>query len=598
MPTGRLEVWNTRICLEPNFEEDAFAERKGNKDFQMVAYGDDASAATHGKTGKRNDAQAIWTNDPVVLQPKDLAKGNRRFKGGVVRFPMLSNRKGSEYFRSGVIGELDIKFANKETGKMQETTHADVIQSVQEKEVARRNFDVLFVIEGTKSMSWYKETIQKTIESVSEEFAGVPNVKYGVAVFRDTPERKEDKLFEVKKLNSSLDTALNYVSRIQFDRWHDNDNYTAMYYGINQAMLEANMNLQHTNVVFIIGNNADLKSDRTRKGVDDCYLTKNVVAEKLADYNAHFIGIQCNSKGKEGAYFVKNARSLMLESANVQYSVYSGISSVMDDLQVVSPELTDNNELKNGANIGRIIASPTDSALEEDKIIAKAGEAAKEIYNFVEGFWKEISKIVDDGASIKDISAGTFAPAAARLMFQFKKDLTNSDLKKVASEKYKLYTEVFIPKKINGANYDLYSQVLFMPDNDLERYIEVLEQLSFDLMKPEDELRKGLHRALSNLYEQYTGNKYIGKDVDTEELRALMQGVDKEGLQKSNRRDFVISNVLTEKKMSIAEVRQFADDMVSKTRTLKNILKKGEAYEFSYTSENNTYFWIPIEYTF
>lgn len=603
VPQGRLEVWNTRICLEPNFEKQSFEERRGNKNFQMVAYGDEGSAIAHGKSGERNDSKAIWANDPVQLKPSDLAGDSRRFKGGVVRFPMLSNRKGSDYFRSGVIGELDIKYADGDVGVLPEVPYADITRMVQNREVARRNYDVLFIIEGTKSMALYKKAVKEVMKEVGRELAGVPSVSYGVAVYRDTPEKKENKLFDIKKLNSSLDTMTNYVERLIFDRWHDNDNYTAMYYGVNQAMLEANMNPQHTNIVIMIGNNADLKSDRTRKGIDECYLDKGVIAKRLADFNAHFIGLQCKNSGKEGAYYVKNARGLMLESANVQFSVYSGIASTMPNLNVANPELTENNRLKNGANIGMVIAAPTDSSLPESKIIKEAGNAAKEVYEFVEGFWSEMNKIMEDGASIESISAGNFAPAAARIMFDISEErgrnsLTNEELKKIAFEKYKLYTEVYIPRYISGMQNDLYSQVLFMPESDLQRYIEVLERLSFDLMKPDDELRQGLYEALEELFKQYTGKKYLDKGIDTHDLRALMQGVDKEGLKENPERDFVISNVLTEKKMSTDKVRDFAQRMVDKTRQLKKIAKEGKHYEFSYTSENNTYFWIPIEYTF
>lgn len=600
---GRIEAWNTRICLEPNFEEPAFLERKDNTDFQLIAYGDEASAISHSESGRLDNSQAIWKNDPVTLKPTDLASDGKRFKGGVVRFPMLSNRKKSGYFRSGVIGELDIKYTNTKTDKLPEVDWSLIMQSVQDKEVARRNFDILFVIEGTKSMSWYKETIAKAIKEASQEFVGVPNVRYGVAVYRDTPEKAENKLFDIKKMHSSVDTITEFVSNIEFARWRDNDNYAAMYYGINQAMIESNMNDQHTNVVYVFGNNADLKAERSRKGADECFLQTDVVAAKLADFNAHVIGIQCKNADREGAYFIKNMRSLMLESANVQFRAYNGISDVMSDLQVANPELTDDNKLKNGANIGMIISPNSGSSMSEKDIVTNTSAAAKNIYDFVEGFWQNISKIMEDGASVEEISAGPFAPAAARIMFDIveegkKRGITQRDLEKIAKDKYKLYTEVFIPKRINGADYDVCSQVLFMPENDLEDYIDVLDQLAIDLMKPEDELRKGLHRALVTLVEQYTGSKTIGKEYSTEDLRALMQGVTKEGIKKSEGRDFAIENVLSEKRMPIQDVRNFSTSMVSKARTLKRISKKGKKHEFSYTSENNTYFWIPVEYTF
>lgn len=598
---ARLELWNTRVCLEPNFQQVAFLERQNNPNFHLIAYGDQKSARSHSETGIRNDAQAIWVNDPVILTRNHLAESDpRRFKGGVVRFPMLSDDRNKSYFRSGVIGKIHTNNGL----SLPEPDWATITQLVEEREVGlRENFDVLFLIEGTRSMANYKAAIEEAIKKVSQELVGVTNVRYGVAVYRDTPEKAENKLFEIHKMNSSLRQATDFVSQIQFARWRDNDNYTAMYYGMNQAIIESGMSDQHTNIVFVIGNNADLKSVAPRKNNDECYIKTENLAKKLADFNTHIVAVQCRNIDREGAFFSKNIRTLMLESANVQYRSYNKISSTIPDFRVENPDISDDNQLKNGANVGIVIAPKGSKTLSQSDMSYQTGDAAKTVYQFVDDFWEKLNQLMEDGASLQDISPDDFASPAANILFNIVEEgrqggITNDNLRKITQGKYKLYTEVFIPKKIKGATYDVYSQVLFMPENDLEQYIDVLDVLTIDLMKPEDELRKGLHRSLTNLVQQYTGHKTMPKGFRTNHLRAVMQGVNEEGMKPDKDRDFAIENVLFPKRMSIQEVREFSTNMVKKVKKLKSILKDGKGYEFSYSSKNNTYFWIPIEDTF
>lgn len=602
----RLEEWNTRICMEPNFVEDAFLERKYNSHFQLVAYADETSAKLHSETGKGDNSKAIWKSDPAILAPDQLASDQRRFKGGVIRFPMLSEGTDIDYFRTGMIGKIHVK----DEQPIPETDWSSITKLIAEKEEnIRDNFDVLFLIEGSKSMANYKQSIKAAIKKVSQELSDVENVRYSVAVYRDTPEKAENELFNIKKIHNSIAPVMDFVNDIEFARWYDNDNYTAMYYGINQAILEANLNKQHTNILFVFGNNADLKSSQERKDVDECFLKTDVVAARLAEFNAHIVALQCQKMGREGTFFVKNIRSLMLESANVQFKEYSSLSKEVSDVDIQNPELSDDNQLKHGATIGLIISPENQQSLVEKDIASTTGEAAKNIYDFVETFWRGFNKLVENGGKVEDIGydssmgAEDFIPTAARVLFNVveegkKNGINNDKLDKVIREKYKLYTEVFIPKTIRGATFDTYSQVLLMPEKDLESYIDMLDVLTINLMETDDRLRRGLHTSLKLLVEQYTGHTVVPRDYGTDDLRAVMQGVKKEGIKSNEDRDFAINHVLNEKKMSSQRVRDFAEEMVTKAKQLRAIRQQGSEYEFSYTSQDNTYFWIPIEYTF
>lgn len=609
----RAETWNTRICLEPNFKDDAFEERKNHIPYRFVAYGKETNARIHATNGSITREDVIWANDPVGLNQEQLATDGKRFKGAVVRFPMLSNRSGSSFYRSGVIGEINVKTFGELLDTINEINYSSILSSISNQENSRDNFNVLFVMEGTQSMSKYKNAVTNTLQKIQTELSNVPSVKYGAAIYRDEPEKQFNRLFEVYPVNPDPEGVVSFIENAEFRRWADNDSYTSMRYGINQAMIESGLNSNHTNIVFLIANSADYFAARERRVAaqannDETYLEVEEIVDKLANVSAHFISIQCrHSNDRESVYFVKQSRDLMLESAKKQFDLYKGVTDYVRDITLVTPEIPEGEsqleqKLVGGAGVGFLKKPSSGTSLDEEEVTNFIVSSVRDVYYFVDEFWDNISKIADDGAPINKISAGEFAPAAAKMLMKLlEKDsraYSRDDIVKLTRDKYKLYTEVYFPKQISGANYPTTSQVLFMPKDDLENYITVLDALGFALTKPMDEVRMELYNALRSLIKQFTGNDFV-KGYSTQDLWALMQGVTKEGLQSSNERDFfLIEDVRSSKKVSDEEVRNFAHRMASKAKNLKRINTRGKDHEFSYVSEGNIYFWIPIDMTF
>lgn len=196
-----------------------------------------------------------------------------------------------------------------------------------------------------------------------------------------------------------------------------------------------------------------------------------------------------------------------------------------------------------------------------------------------------------------------FAPAAADVLFRqsgtdLSSRLSAETLESIINNRYRIYTEVFIPKKIRGAVYPTYSLVLFMSERQLQDYINLLDLLSIDLMRPEEDLRKGLHRSLTALVKAYTTYTSLPEDYRIEDLKAAMQGISKSNIEIDAQKSFVIEDVLSSRKVSLPQVRTFATEMVKQVTPLKVILQEGKKQNFNNTSRGTTYFWIPIEYTF
>lgn len=601
-----VETWNTKLCLEPNFQEAAFLERKDNPDVQFIAYAEEASAVEHAETGRPNREQAVWMNDPAILNTSDLANDGRRFKGATVRFPVLNFQ--SDYIRSGMVGYFTAEelVSNNESNES-DLSEADLktLQQLQtQSRMGKKNFNVLFVIEGTKFMTWYQEAIKETIKAVTKELVQVPTIKYGASVYRDTPEKVENKLFDFQKMTSSSQTILDFVSEIEFDRWQeDEDYYTAMYYGIRETIAQAKLNPNHTNIIFVIGSNGDLHANPSRKE-DESFVETAALAQQLADLNAHIIGLQCKSTGQSGMDFAKNLSDLMLQTAENEYKTYENILKKRHPSFLKTPNISEDFKLVSSLNTGQIVAAPNNGSLKDEEVVNKAKMAVNRSHEFANNLAKKVNTLLPNSSSSSTSRHQDFAPNATKILLDMvekseKNGIISADVEKIIEQKYKFYAEVYIPRKIEGAKYDLSSLVLLMTEKDLEDYIDVLDQLAIDMLKSEEETREGLYRALVTLYKNHFGTKELPKQYSTKDLRADRIGVSKRVLpSKNNVRDIIIEDVLSEKKMSIRKIRLFCKSMVHNATSLKRIINKGKSYEFSYTDKHTTYFWIPIEHTF
>lgn len=617
---NRLTEWNSRICLEPNFEEQAFNERKSNDQFYLRAYADESDAIEHAQNGTVNSEKVEWDNDPAKLDPTKLAeKDPRRYKGGVVRFPMLGSN--SSTFYSGVIGEIH---AGTQT-TIKEVNYSSIVSKIGENEVAKSNYSVFFLIEGTESMNTYRETITNSIKEIKTSYSQIPNVRYGAAVYRDGFEKEMKRQFNLTPLSNDSESVIKFVNDINFGSQGDNDPYTCMHYGLDQTLINGGFVKGETNIVYVIGNYGDYSGSalRVRKAMvdKDATLMNDIdpIVEKLSALDVHLVGVQCKrDDGRKTSLFTDQCEDLMLESAKAQYNLYKKVNQFTSDITLLGEDnirlKVDNDNsyssrLVGGAVKGYVAHPSEDGTFNNDMVKKQIVSAGTKITDFVKQFWVEIDRIIDDGASFDNVSSGEFAPAAAKQIMSLLSDTSRAgydptDIQKLSRTKYKLYTSVYLPKHISTASEPTYSYVLFMPEDDLSSYCKELDKIVYALDGGStDELRREIYNMFIELLQKYTGNDNLKKlaSKSTDELRRIMHGLGEEGLGKdilTQKNDFVINEILHKKKMSDDEVYDFANSLMTNESKLRRIYKKGKQYEFSYTSGGNTYFWIPLDWTF
>lgn len=616
---SRVAEWNTRLAMEPNYEEPAFNERKTNPKLRVAAYGDEEAAENHAN-GKPNLSLAYWESDPAALDPSKLAKGNpRRFNGSVVRLPILNTTP--KYFTTGVIGEITVKGSLAELGKINEVNYSALNASLDNIKNVRENFNVVFVIEGTSNLALYKEAIAVGIERVNAALRDVPNRRFAAVVYRDIPEAVDKRMIEIKPLTSKHEDIATWLRQVQFARWRDNDPWTVLNKGIHSALTGVGLNKSDTNIIIVIGENGDFSADALRMakdGKNEANIAEEALTKRMCEFNAHLFTIQCRNNGDlAGRRFVEQLHSLSLDNANCQYDLVRGVSKYAPDIEINGPEMGLNLSaqkiaLEGGTMRAEINRPRAKSTFSEAQVKENMEAAVLDVFGFVDSFWKKLSKIVDEGASYTDVSSGGLSSAAiAKVMATLRNGsgtaYTVKDMDNLLKDKYRLYAQVFVPRKIEGASFPAFSQVLFMPKEDLEDYIQTLRQLANAYDGTPDEKRKALFDTLVELLKQYTGDSSLKsksyKNTSTGDLSLIMQGLSGEGLDLSSSTDkrnkILISDFMDRKETTDQEINDYVKGILERTKTLEGILKQGAKYEFAYrSSEENIYFWIPLEITF
>ncbi|MGB0423679.1 MAG: type VI secretion system protein TssR domain-containing protein, partial [Flavobacteriales bacterium] len=205
-----LEEWNTRVCLEPNFTEAAYNERKENQELRCRAY---ATPFDVEKLIKTKSANALWDNDPILFDASEMSRTNpMRSPGNTLRFPLFKTQEvdGNRMFKSGTVGR--VMLVNNSNGKLMvvpdksipENDFGQIERGASDHRNRMENVNIFFTIEGTESTYGAKAQIKETIASLENnpELLKIKNKKFGVLIYRDASEK--DKLISFLPLTTDI----------------------------------------------------------------------------------------------------------------------------------------------------------------------------------------------------------------------------------------------------------------------------------------------------------------------------------------------------------------------------------------------------------
>jgi len=166
----------------------------------------------------------------------------------------------------------------------------------------------------------------------------------------------------------------------------------------------------------------------------------------------------------------------------------------------------------------------------------------------------------------------------------------------LSKNKISLFSEIYIPKKIKGANYSAFSQVLFISKYDLSDYLEHLNDLKISKNSSIEQQRKSLYKVLIVLYRKIIGLEELGKKTSISDLNTVVQGLEKEGfILNKNLKRFSTIDLLSKEKIPDETIKILIKNYLENTSRLNIIMKEANRHEFEFKTPSEIYFWIPID---
>lgn len=635
---SRCSRWDNRICLEPNHEEAAFIERKSSTNLQINAFGDLPATRAFIQSKGNNTANVFWNEDPVSLSPDRLAPSNpRRFRGDVIRFPMVAaigEQQGELYYQSGMIGSIKTRGNTNAFNEnhISEVTYSKILERVKAIEHKSKHLNVFFVTEGTACNYAYQQQLVENVRNVQKQLrSNVPNVRYGALLYRGLGELELDRLTEISPLNSDADRVIQFLSEADFQNKQSQGDWTALYFGLSEALRLGGFNREETNVILLVGCSGDFKANAVLRNFAEqntpqlLFDDTSVIVESLSEIGAHLYAIQVrNDNSTAYRSFAAISRYLILEAAKFTYNRGAGSAnpeskalrtafqdkSAMDIPEPRIEELSSSNDLPlTGAVLpGRLRKPPAGHTLSDIQLSETILQNIKESAGFNQELHRKLSSMFSDGQSLFEVmqeqsslskDAGRFLAPVVQFLNDLitKSKISQADISGAGlDKKYKLFTEVYIPHRALGSKYPLVSYTVMMPHNDLIEYSRLIKQCLVDAKTYPDK-RKQLFEIHTKLIEQFTGQPL---DKTTEkytrgDIFRLMQGLKVSGLQlECAQWNRPIKDLLSEKIVSNQEIDAIIQHYIEVDAHLNTILRLGPNYDFCFQSEGeNLYFWIP-----
>jgi len=628
----KIHLWRTRLALEPNFDELAFAERKQNKNMQIKAYRtlEDANIAFQG-----GNPQTIMENDPVNIPEFKMSTSNpRRHKGMVLRYPVI--KKDEHTYHSAAVGEVQTEVIDAGLNKLlkkdndfigpitSEIVYANIHSITNKTRLKRDNLNIFLLLENSEQVIAYKESISQFIKEIDYELLEI-NIKIGIGIFDDF-NINEEKSFQFKELSSDKRSTINYLNKWQLDNKSSiEDSWTNLYYAMDKSCQMAGFGENSSNIMIVFAENRDFSYDKPRllqidDNTDKYKVSEAKLSSKFAKFEMNTFVIQPNISFHQSVKkLTADMRSIMINSANNSFNEYSKIKDEFEYFNIPNPSMSSLDQsgeiaLQDGIVQSALLYPKTISmTLSPSHIMDFINKNVIQVHQIAKKTHKTMTSIIGDGNglmfSAEDISTGSWNPNVANIIMDYMKDnpeIDKVDIKKVVNEQIKLFHEVYFPVSYGtSSNHKPFKYVAFMPQKDLLEYINTIKRLDEAATLSVDKQREALYTNILELVKKLSGDNLSELDIKNKNigyLDYLLQGISDQGYDIKSGLNFKIGDIYNLDRENLQKIyANFSRSLIK----LNKIKGEGLKHEFSYNAgklspeseiyEENTYFWIPLD---
>ncbi len=310
MKNAKTTSWDHRVCLERTHGKrikSKYSSRKEYKEYKLPVF-DNIEALKFFLSNNQAKQKTIF---------RSLNIEKDRPHPQSMRMPVLENIDNE---KKKVVTIVDV-------GEEERTNKAKIQERLNKLKNKREAVNILFVIDGTESMTEYyppiRESIIETIKN-NPVSATEKKLRFGLAIYRDYPDGKEK--FSLIPLTNDHEKIIKELHKVE-TKSKDDDLPEAQYQGIINGLKKAGFEKGNSNVVVLVGDAGNHKPDPKdhtyQKVIDHLYkkraslITFQVVNGTHTTYDAFNYDVQEYLRNSANRY-VKNASDVKLTKANVE----------------------------------------------------------------------------------------------------------------------------------------------------------------------------------------------------------------------------------------------------------------------------------------
>ena len=494
-----VQIIRNRICWEPCWSRSAYDFYKG-LDFHVYKEDRKVNATSFRNLGINNENHVISTK-------YEVSNGRENISG---RRAIQIDRERSGIVKVLVRGNADKNYSSEDIEKQG--------KSVEDLKESLRKLNILFVIDGTKSMKPYFESTARAIESSMQEIKKmgslqnsiVNEINFAVSVYRDK-KNINTKDYEELDFTSSyeIDKVTSFLRSVECDSKGDKDIAENVYEGLYKALGEFKKNQK--NVVILIGDAGDHQTSENDK-LRHKNLEKKII-ELSEEFFVSWSVFQVNRKNGKDEYndFISNAKKIIMSTAKKidknsinKPKIYQNKSNYYEDNYTTTLDLdfneNDSSNLEDYLMFGNVL-QPEDGASMEDVLLTQA------ITNSI------IKMRNSTRAAILSLEGGSNSVPYRKILKAYGK----SDREIELLNEMGFRIPGFLPiNTIKGQTLaeDGMCKVIMMTETELQSQIKLLKKLSSASQSTNiKEVRESLIEALTDKMVQVTGNSGA-KNID------------------------------------------------------------------------------------
>jgi hypothetical protein len=575
VPSGIVQKWEQRLCLEPNWDKPAADERL-NTGVKATLWQNEVEVLS---VMKGNKVPGIWNEDPY----------NKRFEPEWKRFPVLT-KFPNDILETGLITNI---FDKTGTPTIKTAEQLDIDKKYNDLRIKIRTFNIVFVMDGGSSMNGYYDpiihSIQKTLDIATADNKN--KFKYGGVVYRDyseetCPTKKRD--VEITDLDPSISTLIDFFTVASQDTrdCNDKEKPQAVNLGLTKALRMLADHKDETNIIILIGNAGNRK-------VDPKGYTEESVAKLFAETETRLLVFQVNNANdKSYDDFLRQARSIITISIkNIADNVRKNSPKI--SVKVPEPQFSqvdDKNiyELQYPATSplpGTIIFADKGNPMPTSYLESSIGKFLKQANDDIE------TRLGELDAKLSGVGERSEKKLNAAVIYYLSKlgtDVNSEEvIKKYTDDNYQFFIKAYTTMNVKTMQYPLFKYILFVDEdeyNDLRKSLEELVNYGTGSEQRE---------YLVNVYKELI-LKYIGSSNEKEALNTHLSAILEKLTGIPSRSEFLkkysIADLENRKVVTDAQLLNLMDYMRNKLNLLKSIRNDDNS---SFKNNDLRYYWIP-----